>query len=54
MVFQKTHSLFKVILRPNESQQKPHFDIFQELFFFNIASSTNLILKDAPFDGEQY
>ena len=51
LVFQKTHSIFKLIFRASELQQRPKVDIFEEAQFSISASSTNLVLKVVPIEA---
>ena len=44
LVFQKTHSLFKLIFRAMELQQTTH-NIFQKALFCTLASSRKLVLN---------
>ena len=44
LVFQKTHSLFKLLFRMSELAERPKFDILQEALFSYLASSTTLEL----------
>lgn len=43
--FSKTHLLLKLILRATELRQKFNFATDQKIKFFNLASSTNLVVK---------
>ena len=44
LVFQKTHSFFKLIFRAMQLQQPKH-NIFQKALFCALASSTKLLLN---------
>ena len=48
LVFQKTHSLLRLIFRATGLRQKFKFDTFQKGLYNTLASSTNLVLKVVP------
>ena len=42
LVFEKVHSLLKLIFRATQLQKVPGYDIFQKTLFCTLASSMNL------------
>ena len=50
----KTHSLFKLIFRATQLQQRRKYDIFQKALFCTLASSTNAELNVVPIVAGQY
>ena len=53
LVFQKTHSLFKLIFRAMQLQRPKH-NILQKTLFCTLASSTKLVLNAVPIAAGQY
>ena len=54
LVFEKAHSLFKLIFKATPLQKVPEYDIFQKALFCTLASSMNLGLNAVPVVAGQY
>ena len=54
LVFEKSHSLFKLIFKATQLQKIPEYDIFQKTLFCTLASSMNLGLNAVPVAAGQY
>ena len=53
-VFEKPHSLFKLIFKAIQLQKIPEHDIFQKIIFFTWASSMTFGLNTVPVAARQY
>ena len=53
LVFEKAHSLFKLIFKATKLQKVPEYDIFQKALFRTLASSMNLGLNAVPVAAGQ-
>ena len=54
LVFEKVHSLFKLIFKATKFQKVPEYDIFQKALHWTLASSMNLGLNAVPVAAAQY
>ena len=54
LVFEKTHSLFKLIFKATQWQKIPEYGIFQKALFYILASDMNLGWNAVPVAAEQY
>ena len=54
LLFQKSHSLFKLTFRATQLQQRPMYDILPKALFCILMSSTNLELNALPIAAGQY
>ena len=54
LVFEKTHSLLKLVFKVTQLQNIPEYDIFQKTLFCTLVSSMNLGLYTVPVASGQY
>ena len=54
LVFEKAHSLFKLIFKVTQLQKMSEYDIFQKARFYNLVSSMNLGLNAVLVVTGQY
>ena len=54
LVFEKAHSLFKLIFKDTKLQKVSEYNIFQKKLFYALAPTMNFGVNTVPVVGVQY